>query len=285
MPKASSTVSRVVPRVRSESYSDSDESSKPPRPANSFMCFRSAIAARQAASHIANPKSLNQTNVSSDAGNLWKAMSDEEKAPYREEALMRKAEHQLRYPGYRYQPVGGGPRKSKPASRRTKTRRSPELHKKNEHQVRFTGAPAVHNPCARAAADALRLPSPKPSPTFVAPSRIPGPSYQTFPVAALPPPPPAPPAFHPNAQHNLWLQEVRPIEAGGEFGAELDWMREMSQAKSYGMFSSYDDNAYVVSTPSLIDEIDAVGSDLAAFELDPISTDLYFCYDSFPGHV
>ncbi|KAF7325641.1 Specific transcriptional repressor [Mycena kentingensis (nom. inval.)] len=285
MPKASATVSRVVPRVRSESYSDSDESSKPPRPANSFMCFRSSIAARQAASHKANPKSLNQTNVSSDAGDLWRAMSDEEKAPYREEALMRKAEHQLRYPGYRYQPP-----------------RSPELHKKNEHKVRFTGyadAAAVYRTLPTAPFDAellqssipapappptLRLPSPKPSPTFVAPSRIPGPSYQTFPVAALPPPPP-PPALRPNAQHNLWLQEVRPIEAGGDFGAELDWMREMSQAKSYGMFSSYGDESYVVSTPSLMDEIDAVGSDLAAFELDLLPTDLYFCYDSFPGHV
>ncbi|KAF7309189.1 hypothetical protein MKEN_01121500 [Mycena kentingensis (nom. inval.)] len=96
------------------------------------MCFQSAIASRQGVSHIANPRSLNQTNVSSDAGALWQAASNEEKAPYREGALMRKADHMLRYPGYRYQPLGGGPRKSKPASRRPKKNLK-------EQQVWFTG--------------------------------------------------------------------------------------------------------------------------------------------------
>ncbi|KAF7360788.1 putative transcription factor SOX-14 [Mycena venus] len=97
-----------------------------PRPRNAFICFRSEyVKAQKAAS--ARPGSLDQTVLSCGAAGAWRALNDEERQPFVVMALREKEEHAIRYPNYRYAPVGasGAARKSKKpnpaASRRAST--------------------------------------------------------------------------------------------------------------------------------------------------------------------
>ncbi|KAF7350690.1 HMG box domain-containing protein [Mycena sanguinolenta] len=123
-----------------------------PRPRNAFICFRSVYVARHreqvhtgAASNynstsasdlaldrlvgLSHPAStstsssgtpptrtVNQTVLSSDAGDTWRAFSPARRAPFQRMALREKEKHARTYPWYRYAPGAGGGvvRKPKP---------------------------------------------------------------------------------------------------------------------------------------------------------------------------
>ncbi|KAJ7195847.1 high mobility group box domain-containing protein, partial [Mycena haematopus] len=73
------------------------------RPRNAFICFRSTYVKRQK-SLTAQPGSLNQTDMSRGAAEVWRGMSAEERAPYILMAQEEKEEHTRKYPNYRYAP-------------------------------------------------------------------------------------------------------------------------------------------------------------------------------------
>jgi hypothetical protein len=84
-----------------------------PRPPNSFFCFR-----RRFAAEVMAIDKRPRTGMSGLAGEAWRALSKEEKAPWRAEALRIKKEHLLANPGYKYQPQTGmkGKRKERTTS-------------------------------------------------------------------------------------------------------------------------------------------------------------------------
>ncbi|KAJ7635150.1 hypothetical protein FB45DRAFT_481388 [Roridomyces roridus] len=138
MPKArSSVLSRKSMRLRhtdSKSYDDEEyqpfdlaltpvdvddapsiESSSPqppkrvahghiPRPRNAFICFRSVYVREQKEATASRPGSLNQTNLSCDAGLAWGKLSKAQKEPYRVMAAQEQEEHRKKYPGYCFNP-------------------------------------------------------------------------------------------------------------------------------------------------------------------------------------
>ncbi|KAJ3934969.1 MAG: hypothetical protein NXY57DRAFT_589063 [Lentinula lateritia] len=85
-----------------------------PRPRNPFMIFRSEYHAQ---SKITTDVERDHRHISRIVGYLWNNMSEEDKAPYRLMAEKEKAEHQRKYPGYRFCP---GTRTSKPVKRNVK---------------------------------------------------------------------------------------------------------------------------------------------------------------------
>ncbi|KAJ3713527.1 high mobility group box domain-containing protein, partial [Lentinula raphanica] len=82
-----------------------------PRPRNAFMIFRSEYHQAK----ITTDVERDHRHISRIVGHLWNTMSDEDKAPYRLAAEKEKAEHQRKYPGYRFCP---GTRTSKPVKRK-----------------------------------------------------------------------------------------------------------------------------------------------------------------------
>ncbi|KAJ7185214.1 hypothetical protein C8R46DRAFT_836753, partial [Mycena filopes] len=74
-----------------------------PRPANMFMCFRSAYVKAQAAAR-SRPESVNQTAMSCTAAAAWANMSLAERQPFVIMAQAAKEAHALKYPNYRYAP-------------------------------------------------------------------------------------------------------------------------------------------------------------------------------------
>ncbi|KAJ3986318.1 hypothetical protein F5890DRAFT_1005176 [Lentinula detonsa] len=85
-----------------------------PRPRNPFMIFRSEYHAQ---AKITTDVERDHRHISRIVGYLWNNMSEEDKAPYRLAAEKEKAEHQRKYPGYRFCP---GTRTSKPVKRKVK---------------------------------------------------------------------------------------------------------------------------------------------------------------------
>lgn len=78
----------------------SNEQKHIPRPANSFMCFR----AQRHRSRSATEKELTVGKFSAVASGEWRRMSPEEKQPWIYQAMQLKAEHEARYPDYKYKP-------------------------------------------------------------------------------------------------------------------------------------------------------------------------------------
>ncbi|KAJ3997894.1 high mobility group box domain-containing protein, partial [Lentinula boryana] len=72
-----------------------------PRPRNPFMIFRSEYHAQ---AKITTDVERDHRHISRIVGYLWNNMSEEDKAPYRLAAEKEKAEHQRKYPGYRFCP-------------------------------------------------------------------------------------------------------------------------------------------------------------------------------------
>lgn len=72
-----------------------------PRPPNAFILFRSSWWKK----HECLPgHETNHREISRMAGRAWKSLSYEEKKPYIELAGVRKHEHRMRYPGYKFAP-------------------------------------------------------------------------------------------------------------------------------------------------------------------------------------
>ncbi|KAF8182097.1 hypothetical protein BJ912DRAFT_1145337 [Pholiota molesta] len=79
----------------------------PPRPSNPFFVFRSAF-------HRYNPGGAKgkQTDLSKQASQAWKQLTDAEKTTFRVIAQELKRKHELKYPGYKYAPLRASSEKS-----------------------------------------------------------------------------------------------------------------------------------------------------------------------------
>ncbi|KIY47490.1 hypothetical protein FISHEDRAFT_59609 [Fistulina hepatica ATCC 64428] len=110
---------------------------KIPRPWNQFMVFRSYYCRRH------RDEGTEQTAISVKAAQVWKGMSPDDRAPYKQIADRRRKEHKLLYPDYKFSPgtkrtADGKAKKSKshrrehspynpPPTRRRFVSRSPSL--------------------------------------------------------------------------------------------------------------------------------------------------------------
>ncbi|KAJ6578080.1 high mobility group box domain-containing protein [Mycena capillaripes] len=90
-----------------------------PRPPNAFLCFRSRfIREQKAASQARGSKSGLMQDLSRQAGQIWKRMSDEERRPYFDMASRLRAEHKVAYPDYKYTPSKRGGQRGQSSRRR-----------------------------------------------------------------------------------------------------------------------------------------------------------------------
>ena len=73
-----------------------------PRPRNAFILFRCDFVAQKKIPASVEP---DHRNISRIVGRIWKAMSDEERRPWVEEARKEREKHKRLYPEYRYSPT------------------------------------------------------------------------------------------------------------------------------------------------------------------------------------
>ncbi|KAH9914467.1 uncharacterized protein B0H18DRAFT_1108321 [Fomitopsis serialis] len=74
-----------------------------PRPPNAFIIFRSEYSRKHAQANRNNPPTPEKT-LSKRAAEAWKALSVQEKAPYKEKAEQERLDHAEKHPHYRYKP-------------------------------------------------------------------------------------------------------------------------------------------------------------------------------------
>ena len=72
-----------------------------PRPRNAFILFRCDFVAQKKIPASVEP---DHRNISRIVGRIWKAMSDEDRRPWIEEAKREREKHKRLYPQYRYSP-------------------------------------------------------------------------------------------------------------------------------------------------------------------------------------
>jgi hypothetical protein len=73
-----------------------------PRPRNAFILFRCDFVAQKKIPASVEP---DHRNISRIVGRIWKAMSDEDRRPWVEEAKKEREKHKRLYPLYRYSPT------------------------------------------------------------------------------------------------------------------------------------------------------------------------------------
>jgi HMG (high mobility group) box len=73
-----------------------------PRPRNAFILFRCDFVAQKKIPASVEP---DHRNISRIVGRIWKAMSDEDRRPWVEEAKKEREAHKRLYPQYRYSPT------------------------------------------------------------------------------------------------------------------------------------------------------------------------------------
>lgn len=73
-----------------------------PRPRNAFILFRCDFVAQKKIPASVEP---DHRNISRIVGRIWKAMSDEDRQPWIEEAKKEREKHKRLYPQYRYSPT------------------------------------------------------------------------------------------------------------------------------------------------------------------------------------
>ena len=73
-----------------------------PRPRNAFILFRCDFVAQKKIPASVEP---DHRNISRIVGRIWKAMSEEDRRPWIEEAKKEREEHKRLYPQYRYSPT------------------------------------------------------------------------------------------------------------------------------------------------------------------------------------
>ncbi|KAI0081420.1 HMG-box, partial [Panus rudis PR-1116 ss-1] len=75
-----------------------------PRPLNSFMIFRVEYSRRHAQNNKEGDNPVPEKNLSRQASEAWRKLSDAEKRAYKLRADQMKIEHAKQNPGYRYRP-------------------------------------------------------------------------------------------------------------------------------------------------------------------------------------
>jgi len=89
------------PDLSISSRSSSKAQTHIPRPRNAFIIFRSHYYMRAKATQTG----INQNSLSCAAASAWKALSDDEKRPYRRQAEEEKLMHYRKHPNYVYTPI------------------------------------------------------------------------------------------------------------------------------------------------------------------------------------
>ncbi|GAA5913413.1 hypothetical protein JCM5296_000907 [Sporobolomyces johnsonii] len=102
--KAESTVKRAT-------KAPATTKDRPPRPANAWICYRSAQVVNL--KNSAQYSNMPQADLSKLIGQLWRTESPEVRKHYELQALDKKLEHELKYPGYVFHPVHKNKRKKK----------------------------------------------------------------------------------------------------------------------------------------------------------------------------
>ena len=87
-----------VPSPHSPSRSKSN--SRVTRPPNAFFIFRSEMISKLKLKDI----ETDQRNISRIVSHLWNDLPDDQKENYRQAAEIRRLQHQLEHPDYKYQP-------------------------------------------------------------------------------------------------------------------------------------------------------------------------------------
>jgi HMG (high mobility group) box len=114
-----------------------------PRPRNAFILFRSDFVAQKKIPASVEP---DHRNISRIVGRIWKAMSDEGRQPWIEEAKRERERHKRLYPQYRYAPSSAT---SSGVGTASKDRRSPSQKVKETVGVLPPwGAASQTTPCS-----------------------------------------------------------------------------------------------------------------------------------------
>ncbi|KAI6133398.1 high mobility group box domain-containing protein, partial [Pisolithus croceorrhizus] len=108
-PSSAELASMPIPPSRGTSRNKSPNHI--PRPRNAFMLFRSAFAAAQ---KIRTTVEHDNRHITRIIAHCWNRLSDADKRVWREKAAAEKALHAIKYPNYRFSPVG---RATKPIKR------------------------------------------------------------------------------------------------------------------------------------------------------------------------
>ncbi|KAK2461233.1 hypothetical protein APHAL10511_006760 [Amanita phalloides] len=127
-PASSSGRSSALPSTPPSTEFDSDSSSSKsspkgyvhiPRPRNAFIIFRSYYYLRAKATQT----DINQNSLSCAAASAWKALSDEEKRPYRRQAEDEKLTHYKKHPNYVYTPINKAVKRAQRKARTTSSKK------------------------------------------------------------------------------------------------------------------------------------------------------------------
>ncbi|KAK7029655.1 hypothetical protein VNI00_014353 [Paramarasmius palmivorus] len=107
------------PKRGSTSHSRQRSEDHVPRPPNAFILFRSDYWKREKL-HVEEEREKDHREISRLAARTWNELPAEQKEYYKNMALIKKAEHARRYPGYKYAPS----HRTKPKPARKKSARS-----------------------------------------------------------------------------------------------------------------------------------------------------------------
>ncbi len=195
-PPATGRVSSSRPRPNTASFGDVQPTSEPstkksharkqpeghiPRPRNAFILFRCHFVAQKKIPASVEP---DHRNISRIVGRIWKAMSDEDRRPWVEEAKRERETHKRLYPQYRYSPSSTA---TSTTRTRLKTKRAQNKKTRErmgvlptwevEHQNPGSALQAGYVPCAHPSEPIPQQPRRREEPQYEAPLQ---PYAQTF---------------------------------------------------------------------------------------------------------
>jgi hypothetical protein len=91
-----------TPFIPRPSHSRKHEEGHIPRPPNAFMLFRSDLWAKK---RVNSNVERDHRQISRIAAGVWNSLSEEQRRPFREQAMAEKERHALNWPNYKYSPV------------------------------------------------------------------------------------------------------------------------------------------------------------------------------------
>ncbi|KAI9023817.1 hypothetical protein CLU79DRAFT_845230 [Phycomyces nitens] len=117
----------------SKTTSNSDQPFKVPRPMNCFLAYRLA----KQSEIVARCPGANHRDISKIIAKWWKEATEEEKAPFREQAVQAKEEHARMYPNYKYTPQKKPNRVTRKYTMRPKDKFTSKVAKNNRIMERL----------------------------------------------------------------------------------------------------------------------------------------------------
>lgn len=148
------------PELSHSPQSSSKAQAHIPRPRNAFIIFRSHYYMRAKATQTG----INQNSLSCAAASAWKALSDDEKRPYRRQAEEEKLTHYRKHPNYVYTPINKAVKRAQRKARTVACRRQ-SAQKIRSSLARRASARSVKTENGQVPSCSLRSPSWHPSPS------------------------------------------------------------------------------------------------------------------------